>query len=70
LKDNELVFSWNEEDELEELLNKLYVFATQGTLIYPNCRKVANCLMLDSSTSDYIKTKPLIKSLGSIASMR
>jgi Heterokaryon incompatibility protein (HET) len=70
LKDNELVFGRNEEDELEESPNELHVFATQGTLIYPNCRKVANCLMLDSSTSDYIKTRPLIKSPGSMASMR
>ena len=68
LKHNKPVF--NEEYEPEELADELHVFATKGTLAYPNCRKVANRLMLDSSTSGYIETRPLNRSPGSMASMK
>src|SRR5207248_3084041 len=70
LKHNERVFNSDGEYELEESADELHVFATQGTLIYPNCRKVANCVMLDGSTSDYVNTRPLARSPGSVASMR
>ena len=49
---------------------KLHVFTMQGSLIYPNFRELANSLMIDSSMTDWIKTRPLNKSPGSMSSMR
>jgi hypothetical protein len=67
--DKFVVFSSNTLDEGDEFDDRLHVFAIQGTMILRYCRKLANSLILDSSASNYINTRPLNESPGSMVSI-